>query len=229
MRVEIPPPRPRGATRSYRRSVIWNALMEDFSHVLNWNLLYGSHDFPGPDGGTCINEAAIVASGFAYRSVHHSRDLPVCFCPIIGEVSVWLNDKIADCALRNRLLLPFVTRLAGTRGNLQDERLRLEVLRERVMKVMSAKDQRRRFTLGHQEHLLLGDMVGPWTVRRFEFGLRNCTGHLAILTSLSLPSPSPASGLAPPRPPRPRLPVRRATLNGLVGRVVLLSSLRWPA
>jgi hypothetical protein len=35
-----------------------------FETILNWKLLDGSHDFPGPDGGTCINEAAIVAAGF---------------------------------------------------------------------------------------------------------------------------------------------------------------------
>ena len=34
--------------------------MEGFEHILNWKLLRGSHEFPGKDGGTCINEAAIV-------------------------------------------------------------------------------------------------------------------------------------------------------------------------
>ena len=43
--------------------------MEGFNHILNWKLLRGSHDFPGKDGGTCINEAAIVATGFEYRRV----------------------------------------------------------------------------------------------------------------------------------------------------------------
>ena len=38
--------------------------MEGFEHILNWKLLRGSHEFPGKDGGTCINEAAIVAAGF---------------------------------------------------------------------------------------------------------------------------------------------------------------------
>ena len=38
--------------------------MEEFDHILNWKLLGGSHVFPGTDGGTCINEAAIVAAGF---------------------------------------------------------------------------------------------------------------------------------------------------------------------
>jgi hypothetical protein len=38
--------------------------MSDFGHILNWKLLPGSHKFPGPDGGTCINEAAVLACGF---------------------------------------------------------------------------------------------------------------------------------------------------------------------
>lgn len=38
--------------------------MKAFANILNWTLKAGSHDFPGPDGGTCINEAAIVAAGF---------------------------------------------------------------------------------------------------------------------------------------------------------------------
>ena len=38
--------------------------MDGFDHILNWTLKKGSHKFPGPDGGTCINEAALVAMGF---------------------------------------------------------------------------------------------------------------------------------------------------------------------
>ena len=33
--------------------------MDDFDHILNWKLKAGSHQFPGKDGGTCINEAAL--------------------------------------------------------------------------------------------------------------------------------------------------------------------------
>ncbi len=43
--------------------------MDSFDHLLNWTLQKGSHQFPGPDGGTCINEAAVVAAGFPYRRV----------------------------------------------------------------------------------------------------------------------------------------------------------------
>jgi hypothetical protein len=38
--------------------------MDKFDHILNWKLKQGSHTFPGQDGGTCINEAAIIAVGF---------------------------------------------------------------------------------------------------------------------------------------------------------------------
>ena len=53
--------------------------MTDFDHILNWELKAGSHEFPGPAGGTCINEAAIVAAGFEYRSIGSHRDCPPCF------------------------------------------------------------------------------------------------------------------------------------------------------
>src|SRR5215204_4694173 len=33
--------------------------MDDFDHILNWKLKAGSHQFPGKDGGTYINEAAL--------------------------------------------------------------------------------------------------------------------------------------------------------------------------
>lgn len=44
-------------------------VMDAFDHILNWKLIQGSHPFPGKDGATCINEAAIVAAGFPYQAV----------------------------------------------------------------------------------------------------------------------------------------------------------------
>ena len=62
--------------------------MEGFDHILNWTLKAGSHRFPGPDGGTCINEAALVAAGFEYRPVRDVYRMPRCFsrpiCPHRG-------------------------------------------------------------------------------------------------------------------------------------------------
>jgi len=52
--------------------------MKGFDHILNWKLLGGSHEFPGKDGGTCINEAAVVAAGFAYQPIHNVKNMPPC-------------------------------------------------------------------------------------------------------------------------------------------------------
>jgi hypothetical protein len=84
--------------------------MGQFDHILNWKLKRGSHAFPGKDGGTCINEVAIVAAGFEYRSVRDVNEMPSCFSRPICALAMYLND-LADDNERQRLL-PFVTRLA---------------------------------------------------------------------------------------------------------------------
>lgn len=84
--------------------------MDAFAHILNWKLLAGSHQFPGKDGGTCINEAAIVAAGFEYQPVRDIRHMPDCFSRPICHLAMMLNDNATD-AERQRLL-PYVTRLA---------------------------------------------------------------------------------------------------------------------
>ena len=84
--------------------------MDGFDHILNWTLKVGSHPFPGPDGGTCINEAAIVAAGFAYQRVRRVKDMPECFSRPICRLAMWLNDEATDT--ERQQLLPFVTRLA---------------------------------------------------------------------------------------------------------------------
>jgi len=88
--------------------------MYDFNRLLHWKLLAGSHEFPGPDGGTCINEAAIVAAGIAYREIGTPDDCPPCFSRPLAAYALSLNDRVEDDALRHRLLMPFVTRLAGS-------------------------------------------------------------------------------------------------------------------
>ncbi len=84
--------------------------MEGFDHLLNWKLKAGSHPFPGKEGGTCINEAALVAAGFAYKPIRTVNDMPDCFSRPICRLAMLLNDE-ADDEERQRLL-PFVTRLA---------------------------------------------------------------------------------------------------------------------
>ena len=86
------------------------APMDGFDHILNWTLKVGSHPFPGKDGGTCINEAAIVAEGFAYQPVRRAEDMPACFSRPICRLAMWLNDEASEAERQE--LLPFVTRLA---------------------------------------------------------------------------------------------------------------------
>jgi len=86
------------------------AAMDNFDHILNWKLKQGSHTFPGKDGGTCINEAAIVAAGFPYRPVRSVQDMPDCFSRSICALAMQLNDEATD--EERQQLLPFVTRLA---------------------------------------------------------------------------------------------------------------------
>ena len=84
--------------------------MEAFDKILNWKLKRGSHTFPGPDGGTCINEAAIVAAGLSYRRIRSAYDMPACFSRPICTLAIYLNDWSSDEERQH--LLPFVTRLA---------------------------------------------------------------------------------------------------------------------
>ena len=84
--------------------------MDGFDHILNWKLKAGSHPFPGRDGGTCINEAALVAAGFEYRPVRRVEDMPKCFSRPICRLAMQLNDMANDTERQH--LLPFVTRLA---------------------------------------------------------------------------------------------------------------------
>ncbi len=124
--------------------------MDGFDHVLNWELKAGSHRFPGPDGGTCINEAALIAAGFEYRRVRSPSDMPECFSRPICRLAMRLNDS-ADDEQRQRLL-PYVTRLAcaDTKG--------VELAREAYIN-------------WHTRH----DYIIP-----FEKGLRVLEGALAI-------------------------------------------------
>ncbi|WP_375464988.1 hypothetical protein [uncultured Methylobacterium sp.] len=83
-----------------------------FDHILNWRLLAGSHPFPGPDGGTCINEAALVAAGLPYRAIRASADCPPCFSRPLSAYALGLNDAMPDRE-RHRLMA-FVLRLSGS-------------------------------------------------------------------------------------------------------------------
>ena len=85
-------------------------VMDGFNHLLNWKLKVGSHPFPGPNGGTCINEAAIVAAGFEYRPIASVEYMPKCFSRPICRLAMLLNDMASE--EERQRLLPYVTRLA---------------------------------------------------------------------------------------------------------------------
>src|SRR3954453_3505690 len=87
--------------------------MEGLDHLLNWRLLRGSHEFPGKDGGTCINEAAVIAAGFDYRRICKVTQIPSCFSRPICEFAMFLNDQ-ADDEERQRLLPLLCAWLAPT-------------------------------------------------------------------------------------------------------------------
>jgi len=86
--------------------------MYNFDHIVNWKLLAGSHDFPGPDGGTCINEAAIIAAGFEYKKVKSAADCPPCFSPVLSAYAIGVNDLLPDS--KRQKLMKFVMRLSGS-------------------------------------------------------------------------------------------------------------------
>jgi hypothetical protein len=83
--------------------------MDAFDHILRWKLTHGSHPFPGTDGGTCINEAAIVAAGFEYQPVRRVEEMPECFSRPICRLAMRLNDSADD--VERQQLIRFVTRL----------------------------------------------------------------------------------------------------------------------
>jgi hypothetical protein len=66
--------------------------MDTFDHLLNWTLKRGSHPFPGKDGGTCINEAALVAAGFEYKPIRTVENMPKYFSRPICRLAMLLND-----------------------------------------------------------------------------------------------------------------------------------------
>jgi len=109
--------------------------MFDFDRLLNWKLLRGSHEFPGPDGGTCVAEAAIVAAGHPYRRLPSTSadHCPSSFSRPLTVFAMDLNDAIADDALRQELLLPFVARFPGSADTPEVEHARARLILKRTI------------------------------------------------------------------------------------------------
>src|ERR671910_3629542 len=111
--------------------------MDGFDHILNWKLKVGSHMFPGRDGGTCINEAALVAAGFAYKPIHRVDDMPRCFSRPICRLAMRLNDEAGD--EERQRLLPFFTKLACADTE-EVERERAAYIRSRIKREISFEE-----------------------------------------------------------------------------------------
>jgi hypothetical protein len=144
--------------------------MDSFDHILNWKLKRGSHTFPGQDGGTCINEAAIVAAGFVYQPVRSVHDMPQCFSRPICALAMQLNDEASD--EERQQLLPFVPRLACA-DTLEVERKREAYIAARMRRRLSFQKRLEILTGA----LLIGrqaDELAPEEVRTRMAGVRQC-------------------------------------------------------
>ena len=133
--------------------------MEGFDHLLNWKLKRGSHYFPGPDGGTCINEAALVAAGFEYKPIRTVESMPECFSRPICRLAMLLNDVASD--KDRQRLLPYVTRLACAD----------------TKKVEKARDT---YIRRHMGNYYVGAHLFGVVVLSFDRGLEVLEGALAI-------------------------------------------------
>jgi hypothetical protein len=105
----------------------------EFARMLSWKILRGSHEFPGPDGGTCVNEAAIIAAGYPYQAVRRIDDCPSSFSRPLALYAMCLNEIVPSDALRQELLMPFVTRLAGSADSRDVEMLRVALILRRTI------------------------------------------------------------------------------------------------
>jgi hypothetical protein len=148
----------------------------DFNALLNWKLLRGSHEFPGPDGGTCVNEAAIVAAGYPYKSVQSIDDCPSSFSRPMALFAMCLNDAVDD-ELRQELLLPFVMRLAGSADAPAVERERAQFI---VMRIVSDILSPMLARAGHAK--LAARAAGVKTTRDFDEFARLVRDELATAT-----------------------------------------------
>jgi hypothetical protein len=156
----------------------------NFQRMLEWKLLRGSHEFPGPDGGTCINEAAIVAAGYPYRPVYRVKDLPASFSRPIAMLALCLNDTLDD-ALRQQLMVPFVTRLAGSADTPAIEMRRAELMLERTAADILAPALAR---AGYAELAArCRALRAPTELVAIARGLRNCNSsamHRSLVSAL---------------------------------------------
>jgi hypothetical protein len=102
-----------------------------------FKLARGPHAPDDPDQDVCLVEAAIIAAGFERRRVRRATDCPPCFSRVLAQYAIRLNDSMPD-DLRNELLLPFVTRLAGTANSAEVESARAAFIAVRTVNTIIA-------------------------------------------------------------------------------------------
>lgn len=107
--------------------------------LCQWELKKGSHDWPGPDGGTCINEAALVVAGFEYCAIEDISDFPPCFSRVLGWYLLLLNDNFDDA--NRQKLKRFILRLAGSADNDCIECERFELIKKRLRSILGPVPQ----------------------------------------------------------------------------------------
>lgn len=102
----------------------------DFEKILNWELQTGSHPFPGPKGGTCILEAAIVAAGFPYQRIGGDGSIPISFSRVISAFLLGLNDAAPNT--ERQQLKRFLLKFHGSADSPEVERHRDNIIRHRI-------------------------------------------------------------------------------------------------
>src|ERR1700733_12195418 len=99
-----------------------------FMRPMRWKLASGSHDHPTPDGETCLVETSIVAAGFPYRRIIYTGDWPRCYSNVIAIFASVTHDRMYEGELRQKLMSPFITRLAYTADKGAIERQRAQYM-----------------------------------------------------------------------------------------------------
>ena len=151
--------------------------MEGFDHLLNWKLKVGSHPFPGKEGGTCINEAALVAAGFDYKPIRTADDMPDCFSRPICRFAMLINDEATDD--ERQRLLPYVTRLAcADTRTVENERA--AYIAARMVRGMSFEDRLKLL----EGALVIGRQADPFPAEEVKSRMEEVQSRATTLTSI---------------------------------------------
>jgi hypothetical protein len=116
----------------------------------------GAHGLPSREHPElCINEAAVIAAGLPYRPVGDVKDFPACFSKPIGYFALELDEMMPPKVCQRRLM-PFVCRIAGTRGSARIEKKRIVHICRGLERITFGRDIRYEdYTIGS-----IGFLVG---------------------------------------------------------------------